>query len=461
MNAANVDLARLRAALEAGELMGPVRAADRPVPRYPVAPRRAPDAIKALHILPSPTTAGAARGALSVFRGLRDLGVDARLLGNFEASPPADLQAASFSRTDALVSRIAHRLRREQLRARFGMTSPLFHPITLGAAPHRHTLFGWADLVHIQWAHASGLGRRFWAQLGQVTMPMLFTLRDQWLFTGGCHFAEQCRAYETGCHRCHMLGDAPQTLTAQELARKADAYAGGPTFVAISQRIAREARRSLALRNADIRLIPNAIDVNSFHPVDKGVARRALGLSPDAFIAATGACWLSDPRKGAAQLQQALAILGDRPDLHWAAFGGAPFPLPAGATYFGTVEDRERLNLIYAAADVFVMPSLQESFGKTTAEALAAGTPVIAFDNTPAEEIIADGETGWLVTHGDAGKLAAMIAAAAATPRDRLAAMGLAGRDKVLRAYAPATVARAHLNLYEELLERHASRNPA
>ncbi|MEY3613768.1 MAG: GDP-mannose-dependent alpha-mannosyltransferase [Pseudomonadota bacterium] len=61
-----------------------------------------------------------------------------------------------------------------------------------------------------------------------------------------------------------------------------------------------------------------------------------------------------------------------------------------------------QLALAYASADLFVFPSLTETFGNVTLEALASGTPVLAFDCAAAKEVIEDDLNGWLVPNEDA-----------------------------------------------------------
>ena len=73
------------------------------------------------------------------------------------------------------------------------------------------------------------------------------------------------------------------------------------------------------------------------------------------------------------------------------------------AIFMGMCSHAE-LARIYASADLFLFPSLTETFGNVTLEALASGTPVLAFDCAAATEVIKDGKNGWLVEAEDAAR---------------------------------------------------------
>jgi len=117
------------------------------------------------------------------------------------------------------------------------------------------------------------------------------------------------------------------------------------------------------------------------------------------------------------------------------------------------ISDDMELNSLYSGSDIFLMPSLQESFGKTTIEAMASGTPVIAFRDTPAEEMIVHGESGWLVTHGDLEQFTAAVDSAMALDRNTLSDMGRAARARAIQKYSLRTVVEQHIELYSEKLE--------
>ena len=108
----------------------------------------------------------------------------------------------------------------------------------------------------------------------------------------------------------------------------------------------------------------------------------------------------------------------------------------------------------YAAADVFVHPTLYEGSSLVTLEAMAHGKPVVATRAGGLPDKVRPGETGWLVEPGDAPALAAALAEALAAPADTLARFGAAGRRLVEEAFAWPVVAAQLEALYAELLDR-------
>jgi glycosyltransferase involved in cell wall biosynthesis len=106
----------------------------------------------------------------------------------------------------------------------------------------------------------------------------------------------------------------------------------------------------------------------------------------------------------------------------------------------------------YQQADLFVLPSLNENFAITVAEALAAGTPVIATKGAPWRALESEG-CGWWIDHGIEPLAAALVNAMAMT-REKLQAMGVKGRSWVSRDFSWDRVARDMLDLYRWLALR-------
>jgi glycosyltransferase involved in cell wall biosynthesis len=106
----------------------------------------------------------------------------------------------------------------------------------------------------------------------------------------------------------------------------------------------------------------------------------------------------------------------------------------------------------YQQADLFVLPTLNENFAITVAEALAVGTPVIATKGAPWRGLESEG-CGWWIEHG-IEPLAAALANAMAMTREKLQAMGAKGRSWVSRDFSWDRVARDMLDLYRWLALR-------
>lgn len=116
--------------------------------------------------------------------------------------------------------------------------------------------------------------------------------------------------------------------------------------------------------------------------------------------------------------------------------------LPAGAELVGPVADREVLSALFTEADVFVMPSLHDSFGFVFLEAMHFGLPCIGTDIFAMPDIIRRGETGLIVEPGNAAELAAAMLWMLEHPGPARA-MGLEGQKRVARDFRWSAVAAA------------------
>ncbi|RWO22552.1 MAG: glycosyltransferase [Mesorhizobium sp.] len=399
---------------------------------------------------------GAGRGIRAVHEALLDAGIRSRILGRVERDLPEDLFARRVPLLQRLPIGVKNRVYMWRLMRRFGEIPPNFHPISHGLRLHNMPEYRKADVIHVQWAHAPTLGPAFWRAIKREKRPVVWTLRDMWPFTGGCHFSGPCEKYASGCGQCPLLGGGDEKITSDDIAFKAEHYGPQSVFVAISNTIAEQARRSVALSERQIHVIPNSVQMSQLRAMDKAQARSALGLPANKFVIASGALNLADPRKGADIMRHLLNVYQDNKNVHWCLFGKGLAelvdPVPENCTGFGLIRDEVTLNQIYSAADVFVMPSLQESFGKVTVEAMACGTPVIALFKTPAEEIISHGQTGWLARHGDADAVMAAVETARALPVPSLRDFGARARAAVIDRYSPEAIAHRYIDLYESLL---------
>lgn len=315
-----------------------------------------------------------------------------------------------------------------------------------------------AQVVHLHWVADFLEYSSFFAGLPRG-LPVVWTLHDLNPFTGGCHYTNACEGFTQQCGHCPQLGrPGEHDLSARGFQAKLSAYADlNLHVIAPSRWMAAEARRSRLLGKArSIQVIRNAIDTRAYAPIEKSLAKARLGLPPDKPVIAFGAESLTNHRKGFALLLEALARLPADQEVWGLAFGGGKLPesrerLPR-IRHLGFVTTPAEQSLAYSAADVFALPSLEENLAQTGVEALACGTPVVAFRTGGLPDYVFPGETGLLAEVGDAEDLARQITWLLQRPEDRQR-MGQAGRALIEREYAAIVVARHHRHLYESLLE--------
>lgn len=367
--------------------------------------------MKVLHLSTDDSGGGAARGAYWLHRALREAGADSHMLVQRKHTDDPTVSAYE----PEWQNRLARRAETLPLKLYRRREPVIFSPATLTLPVQRAVNALTPDIVNLHWVNGGFLSPE---SLAGIRAPIVWTLRDLWPMTGGCHYAGACDKFTAACGACPALGSpSPHDLSAWLHARKRRAWRGVPiTLVALSHWLAGEARRSSLFSDSEIAVIPNALDVRVFRPSARAAARAALGLPPDKRLVLFGAMYpLGEPRKGFAAFQRAARLLaangqaGTTEAVVFGDLGGARPDLGLRAHYLGALTEDATLALAYAAADVTVMPSLEEAFGKIAMESLACGTPVVCFDGGGPADIVDHLENGYLARSGDAADLAAGV----------------------------------------------------
>lgn len=284
--------------------------------------------------------------------------------------------------------------------------------------------------------------------------PVVWRLSDMWPLTGHVAYSYDCERWRHGCGSCPYLDEYPRLgrdTTAALFRWKNAVYRRSRiTVVAPSRWLERVARESPLLGRFDVHRIANGVDLNVFRPRSREDARRALGLDPDRSVVLFSSLERNDRRKGGEVLAAALTSLQDV-EFQLAVLGPDTDGFDRSVTALGTMHDDERLALAYAAADVFVVPALAENLPNVAVEAIACGTPVVASNVGGISDAVRDGETGLLVTPGDASSLADGIRRLLADGELR-ARLGERARAVAQSEFSAAREARDFAALYEELL---------
>jgi glycosyltransferase involved in cell wall biosynthesis len=413
---------------------------------------------------------GAATAARRIHRSLRALGVTSRFWhakrtdGDDEECRRIEWGRGDMATVRGVVARcmeVGRKLRQKHdLRRHLHGHPPELEYFSIPVTP-RSTRFDVAtrgsSIVHMHWTAKLIDYPTFFGQIPD-DFPIVWTTHDMNPFTGGCHYTAGCEAFATECQRCPLLGRrGADDLSNRSFHVKQAALADKNLhIVAPSRWIEAQARRSPILSGArSFQTISYGIDTDTFAPTDKQLARAALGVPQDAVIVAFGAVELDNVRKGLRYLLEALAMISDQSQVLGLVFGGGEIPqtdLPLPAIWpVGYVSDPRKQSLVYSAADLFVLPSLQEVFGLTGIESLACGTPVVGFDTGGIPDFVRDGETGLLARVGDSTDLAEKISQLIADPA-QAQRMGRRGRELAVDEFGHVRQAEGYLALYQRLL---------
>jgi len=410
--------------------------------------------MKVLIINCEESRAGAARAANRLHQGLKLINVDSKMLvqekftDDFTVIQPKSKKRAVLYR--------AYRYYEQFLKRNYDIKHKVAFSLSL--VPDnlkKHIGILKPDIVHLNWFHKGFIKLE---SLMNIGVPIVWTLHDMWAFTGGCHYTQGCESYLNICGKCPILGsDNPYDISRKLFNRKQKTYntLRNLHIITPSNWLAECAKKSTLLGNKDISVIPYGIDTTVYKPVPKLLARNLLNIDSDKKIVLFGALRIAtEPRKGFNQLAASFEFLTSN-NIELVIFGCSrpkdeiDFGFPT--RYMGKMYDDISLKVLYSAADVMVVPSIQENLSLSIMESLSCGTPVVGFPIGGNSDMIAHMENGYLAKSVDAEHLAEGINWVLAD-ESRLEILSKNARTSVTKKYSLRDIAAKHLSLYSTLI---------
>ena len=424
--------------------------------------------MKILHISTYDIKGGAARATERLHRGLRELGEDSQILVRDKKSDDPAVIASGWENSQvpgekqfilntAVQTYYIDNHRTDLSDTFFSLGYP-------GCDISQMNIVQDADMINLHWvaAYQSPMTLHKLFLLGK---PVVWTLHDQWPFTGGCHYTAGCEKYRTDCSRCPQLSNDTFSLPAAVLKDKIALFkSSGLTIVSPSRWLATCAGRSRLFKDLRIEVIPNSVETDVFAPIPKAAACRSLGLSPNTLFMLFASEHGNEKRKGFKELIAAIKCCSENDDFRsltksnkvkLVSFGyfhdemdSAGIPLEA----LGYLNSNEKIAMAYCASDFLVLPSLEDNLPNTMLEAMSCGRPVLAFNVGGIPDAIKGGITGELIPSGSVRKMADAILSLLFDDKARKK-MQQNCRELVLEKFSLDIQARQYLALYNTLIE--------
>ena len=245
-----------------------------------------------------------------------------------------------------------------------------------------HNIHGYYIHIGLLFDYLRGCGKKiFW------------TLHDCWSFTGHCAYFDfaGCDKWKTGCHHCPQKHTYPQSLlldnSRRNYERKKLLFTGIPdlTLTVPSHWLESRVKQSF-LGEYPVQVVYNKIDRTVFKPTP-GDFREKYGLEKKTILLGVASVW--EERKGLKDFLALSSMLDDRYRIVLIGLSEEQRKnLPQNILGLPRTNSLEELAQAYTAADLFVNPSVEETFGMTAMEARCCGTEAIVYKDTACEEIV-------------------------------------------------------------------------
>lgn len=262
------------------------------------------------------------------------------------------------------------------------------------------------DVIHLHNLHGYYLNYRIlFEYLSKREIPIVWTLHDFWAITGHCaHFDYAgCNKWKAQCEYCPQTRTYPKSLLIDKSERNFNqkkasfTSVNNMTITPVSKWVGNLVAQSF-LGKYKIQPIYNGIDLSIFHPVESDISIR-MGLQGKFVMLGVASPWY--PMKGLYDYYKLSEKLSDDFQIIMVGLSKKQIQdLPKNIIGIERTNSQKELVEYYSMADVTLNLSYQETFGMTTVEGMACGTPGIVYNKTASPELVSP-ETGIIVEAGD------------------------------------------------------------
>lgn len=272
------------------------------------------------------------------------------------------------------------------------------------------------QLVHLHNPHGNFLGIGDIKKIADIC-PVVWTLHDFWAVTGHCASPTNCPdKWKDGCKSCEQLQNYPplrKDISQRLLLKKKQAFHHENIYLTVPSHWMQIQVQQSHMKEQECVCIPNSLNPDDWTVFSKETLRQKYAVPANKRILAFVAADPEKPLKGMSLLIKSLQLLSHPEKYHLLIAGqknDIETILQSGFSvqHFGYLTNQTQMNEFYALADILVNPSVYETFGLVNIEAMASGTPVIAFSVCAMPEIITP-QTGWCVPSTDETILAETI----------------------------------------------------
>ena len=358
--------------------------------------------MKIVHINHADNIGGAAIAAYRLSTAMCRAGVDSKMLvyRNLRKNDPMVVGLLS-SRSSLFFHQVRIRLLTLFIKYYFKPFGTFSIPYS-GMSIHNHPLVKSADVIILHWVSSGMMTMKELERILSLGKPVFWMMHDSYPYTGGCHFFWECDRYTKECEDCLLIGRTCGHGVAHiESQKKASVFKkNNLRFIGPSQWEVDCAKRSSLLKGKQVDVCRNVIDTELFRRKNVDDLKKGIGLDAQKKTILFSAASVKDVYKGWNYMAEAIKMLSPK-KYQCVVLGADSTDLSFEMKTFclGYIRDEQQLSDIYNLADVFVLPSLAESFSLVIAEAMACGVPCVGFNCTAIPGLISHKKNGYLAEY--------------------------------------------------------------